>query len=116
MSGIPALNLRVVPPLRREECPPKPKKPKEPLRLVEHRIYGPGKLRCVRTLDTGQVADVTFLDGAKRTLRIAQEYWTTPIAEILAAAPPPRPALPVEGNALDSNENLGEHANEELAA
>lgn len=65
------------------------RKPKSQVRHAEHKILGPGELISVRQLDAGAlVADVRFGDGTTRCIRLAQQYWTSPIAELLPTPPP----------------------------
>jgi len=80
--------VKTVWPTPREETPPKERKPRKPLRTVEHRMFGVGRLRCVRSTDSGPVADVEFPDGSKRSLLVDAKFWLTPIDEITAAQPP----------------------------
>jgi hypothetical protein len=66
------------------------KKAKPELRIVQHRTLGSGVLRFVRVLDSGEfAARVEFGDGVERVLLLDEQWWITPIAEMLTAQPEP---------------------------
>lgn len=58
------------------------KKP-EP-RYAVHKIFGRGEVLSVRSLDGGAlIADMRFEDGSERTMRLAPQYWTSGISDLL---------------------------------
>ena len=74
------------------------KKAKPQPRLADHRLYGRGEVLAVRELDNGGgvfVADIKFGDS-ERTIRLAQEYWQTSIADLVPTPPRPKRHTPRE--------------------
>jgi hypothetical protein len=64
---------------------------------VEHVVYGVGSLLHVHPLDGGILVAVAEFAGVERTIRLAPEYFVTPIPEIMKIAPrlapPPKPVV-----------------------
>lgn len=84
----------VVPP-RKAGLTAKRSKPQPQNRQVEHRVWGIGNLLHVRPLDGGMFAAVVNFNGVDRTIRLAPDYFITPIADIMKLAPhlEPPPAV-----------------------
>jgi hypothetical protein len=84
----------IVPP-RKPALVAKRSTPKPQNRQVEHVVYGIGNLLHVRPLDDGSLVAVVECAGVDRTIRLAPDYFITPIAEIIKLAPhlapPPAP-------------------------
>jgi hypothetical protein len=91
--------FRVVPPRRKAPLTAKRSTPKPLKREVEHVVYGVGTLLHVRPLDGGMFAAVVNFNGVDRSIRLAPDYFITPIPEIMALAPhlaPPPAPKPVK--------------------
>jgi hypothetical protein len=87
----PRSKFKVIPPRPKALLTAKRAKPQPQNRSVEHRVYGIGNLLHVRALDDGSLVAVVTFNGVDRTIRLAPEYFITPIAEIMKLAPPPAP-------------------------
>ncbi|MGB8065199.1 MAG: hypothetical protein WCF26_25155 [Candidatus Sulfotelmatobacter sp.] len=119
--------LRVTKPNPRSSATKRtPAKVSKAARRVEHRAYGHGTLRYIRRLDDCSYAAAVDFGGVKRTIRLAETYFVTPISQIMALAPhlPPLPK-PVAKRAKGtewtasremSEPELGEHAADEESA
>jgi hypothetical protein len=66
---------------RKAAKPPKP-------RVIEHRSLGSCVVVGVFLTDAGSIVADVDLAGARRTLSLDQQYWLSPIADLLAAMPP----------------------------
>jgi len=80
-----ASEFRVIP------APKQPEPTEEPEKLksftVEHTVLGKGKVLAVRVGESGGLlADVEFGGRVRRTLRLDQQHWLTPVATIITRA------------------------------
>lgn len=92
----------------RKRALPKPIPEKLKPRSVTHRVFGVGELRAIRASESGGYIVECDFGGVSRTIRLAAEYWVTPVKEILKAtphlpplAPKPEP-VPVENDASNA--------------
>ena len=111
-------NIKTIPAAKPSPVKPKRvKKAKPELRIVQHRTLGSGVLRFVRVLDSGEfAARVEFGDGVERVLLLDEQWWITPIAEMLTAQPEPARKYKPEPKAkpADETEESGDAAELEL--
>jgi hypothetical protein len=76
--------IRKKPALKRKTAkPPKP-------RVIEHRSLGACTVVGVFLTDAGSTVVDVDVAGAQRTLSLDQQYWLSPIADLLAAMPQAR--------------------------
>lgn len=89
--------FRVVPSTAKPPLAVKRSRAQTPKIDIEHRTFGIGRLVGLRASGSdGFVVDVNF-GGTKRTLKLEQSYWVTPISDVLALVPMfPQSKSPVE--------------------
>jgi hypothetical protein len=87
--------FKVIPARPKPALAAKRAKPTPQNRSIEHVVYGIGNLLHVRPLDDGSLVAVVEFNGVDRTIRLAPEYFTTPIPDIMKLAPhlAPPPAV-----------------------
>jgi len=77
-------------------------------RTVEHRVYGVGVMRFIKQIDDGTFAAIVNFAGIDRMVRIAPEYWLTPVDAIIKLLPllpmRPEPQKPVEKKIAEPDE------------
>jgi hypothetical protein len=72
--------------------PQRTKKTKSETRVIEHRSLGQCAMRGVYVTDAGGIVADVDVAGARRTLSLAQEFWRTPVDDLLLEAVKRKPA------------------------
>jgi hypothetical protein len=95
---------------RHKTVAPKPakakrvKKTKAELRSLEHRSLGQCTVRGVYVTDGGGFVVDADVAGVQRTLSLAQEFWLTPVNDLLLEAVKRQPAKAAPAKAANANE------------